>query len=81
MSKAEPARFCPTTFLICPLIEAYRRTVVAMLRRTIGDPDVLSIPVLDRKPPSHSVTSAIKTLAKSEGARSGPREPGKAMNL
>jgi hypothetical protein len=33
----------------------------------------------DRALPSHSVISAIiKTLAKSEGARSGPREPRKA---
>ena len=31
--------------------------------------------------PSHSVTSAIKTLAESEGARSGPREPRKATNF
>ena len=39
---------------------------------------VLSIPELDRKLPGHSVTSAIKTLAESEGAQSGPREPRKA---
>src|SRR5208337_1197448 len=39
---------------------------------------VLSIPELDRKLPGHSVTSAIKTLAESERARSGPREPRKA---
>ena len=42
---------------------------------------VLSIAVLDRKLPSHSVISAIKTLAESESARSGPREPGKAANF
>ena len=38
----------------------------------------LSIPVLDRKLRSHSVTSAIKTFAKSKGAQSGPPEPRKA---
>jgi len=38
---------------------------------------VLSIPVLDRKLPIYSVTSAIKTLAEREGSRSGSREPRK----
>ena len=37
---------------------------------------VLSIPVLDRKLRSHSVTSATKTFAKSKGVQSGAREPG-----
>ena len=42
---------------------------------------VLPIPVPDRKPPSHLMTSAIKTLAELEGARSGPSEPRKATNF
>src|SRR5713226_7682044 len=42
---------------------------------------ILSIPILDQKLASHSVTSAIKTLAESEGARSGPRAPRKATNF
>src|SRR5579864_3058075 len=39
---------------------------------------VLSIPVLDWKLRSRSVTSATKTFAKSKGAQFGPREPRKA---
>ena len=39
---------------------------------------VLSIPVLDWKLRSRSVTSATKTFAKSKGAQFGPREPREA---
>src|ERR1700682_3001039 len=69
---AAPARLCPTRFLICPRREDEARS---------RPPTVLPIRVLDRKLPSHSLTSAIKTLAESEGARSGPCEPRKATNF
>jgi hypothetical protein len=39
------------------------------------------MPELHRKLPSYSVTSAIKTLAESKSAPSGPREPGKATSF
>jgi hypothetical protein len=39
------------------------------------------MPQLPRKLPSHSVTSAIKTLAESKSAPFGLREPGKAANF
>jgi len=47
-----------------------RRTVVAKLRSAIEDLMALPIPVLDRKLPSHSLTSAIMALAELEPARS-----------
>jgi hypothetical protein len=42
---------------------------------------VVSIPTLDRKLASHSVTSAIKTLAESEGARGPTRRANKNDEL